>query len=392
MQTRSALPRLLAILLALLALLPVAASAQKGEEEEARSQNEVVIASQSVVRVALIANDPKQGEFLLGHGSGVTVAPRMIVTNAHVVAPLRESPNIAISIVPSSGERRYPGELVAADTRADLALIRMQGGSLEPLTVFTGRPDETARVAAIGYPGSVDLAENLSATDRVSPIPAVRTFGQLSGGRSRRDVDTLLHTAAMARGNSGGPLVDECGRIIGINSFGSLAQQNDAEFGFAISAREIIPFLRSNNVQPEITTDPCVPATQRALRDAAEQNREAFVEAERERQRLYEARELQLALSVALIVGGALLLAGGVVALLYKKKWRRGALVGTLAILTGLGMMAGSVYVFLNRPSLALAANPAEAETPPAEAASGDPEAESAPAEPEAEAENAAEE
>ncbi|MBC2777362.1 S1C family serine protease [Parasphingopyxis marina] len=360
MRTETTLPRLTALVLALLMLLPVTASAQKGENGEAE-RSQVVVAAQSVVRVALIANDPKQGEYLLGHGSGVAVAPRMIVTNAHVVAPLRESPNIAISIVPSSGSRRYPGELVASDTRADLALIRMQGGDITPLTIFTGSPDETARVAAIGYPGSVDLAENLSATDRVSPIPAVRTFGQISGGRSRRDVDTLLHTAAMARGNSGGPLVDECGRVIGVNSFGSLAEANDAEFGFAISAREIIPFLRANNVQPEITTDRCIPATQRALQSAAEQNREAFIEAERERQRLYEARELQLALAVALIVVGALLLAGGVVAMLYKNKWRRGAVVGTVSIGVGIGLMAASVYVFVNRPSLALADVPTPA-------------------------------
>jgi S1-C subfamily serine protease len=366
MRTETTLPRLAGLILALLMLLPVTASAQKGEDGEP-AQSQVVVAAQSVVRVALIANDPKQGEYLLGHGSGVAVAPRMIVTNAHVVGPLRESPNIAISIVPSSGSRRYPGELVASDTRADLALIRMQGGEITPLTIFTGSPDETARVAAIGYPGSVDLAENLSATDRVSPIPAVRTFGQISGGRSRRDVDTLLHTAAMARGNSGGPLVDECGRVI------------DAEFGFAISAREIIPFLRANSVQPQITTERCVPATQRALQSAAEQNREAFIEAERERQRLYEARELQLALAVALIVIGALLLAGGVVAMLYKNKWRRGALVGTVSIGVGIGLMAASVYVFVNRPSLALAdasaatASDADAAEAPAEEA--DPEA-----------------
>lgn len=344
--------RWITVLLALLALLPIAASAQKGGHA-ADTPNDVVVAARSVVRVALIANDPKQGEYLLGHGSGVAIAPGLIVTNAHVVAPLRESPNISISIVPSSGDERYPGQLLSSDTRADLALIRMEEGIVAPIAVFTGSPPDSARVAAIGYPGSVDLAENLSASERVRPIPPVRTFGQLSSGRSRRDVDTLLHTAAMARGNSGGPLVDECGRVIGINSFGSLAEQNDAEFGFAISAREIIPFLQRADVRPDITTETCIPSPERARRDAAEQMRAEDRARERQRQDLYEARELGLAISVALLVVGAVLLLGGIIAMFFRGRWRPGSLVGGLGIVIGFILMAGSVYVFFNRPSLA---------------------------------------
>ncbi|RED15172.1 S1C family serine protease [Parasphingopyxis lamellibrachiae] len=344
--------RWITVLLALFALLPIAASAQKGEEA-ASTQNDVVVAARSVVRVALIANDPKQGEYLLGHGSGVAIAPGLIVTNAHVVAPLRESPNISISIVPSSGDERYPGRLLSSDTRADLALIRMEEDIVEPLSVFTGSPPDTGRVAAIGYPGSVDLAENLSASERVRPIPAVRTFGQLSGGRSRRDVDTLLHTAAMARGNSGGPLVDECGRVIGINSFGSLAEQNDAEFGFAISAREIIPFLQRADVRAEITTESCIPSPERARQSAAEEQRAADRAREQRRQQLYEMREFGLAIAVALLVIGAVMFLGGIIAMFFRGRWRPGTLVGGLGIVVGFILMAGSVYVFFNRPSLA---------------------------------------
>lgn len=343
--------RWITALLVLLAALSIPAIGEKVDEQTA-TQNDVVIAARSVVRVAFIGNDSKLGEYLLGHGSGVAVAPGLIVTNAHVVAPLRESPNIAISIVPSSGEERYPGRLLASDSRADLALVRMEDGFVEPLPIFTGRPPDTGRVAAIGYPGSVDMAENLSASERVRPIPAVRAFGQLSGGRSRRDVDTLLHTAAMARGNSGGPLVDECGRIIGINSFGAPAEQNDAEFGFAISAREIIPFLQRAEVRPEITTEGCIPLPERVRREAAEQARADDLARDRERLALYEARELGLAVAVAMLVIGASLFAGGIVAIFFRGRWQRGSPVGSLAIGVGIALIAGSVYVFFNRPSL----------------------------------------
>src|SRR3546814_16842826 len=63
--------------------------------------------------------------------------------------------------------------------------------------------------------------------------------------------------APMASGNSGGPLVDACGRVVGINSFGSLSDGNDAEFGFAISNREIASFLRQAGVAFARTNAEC---------------------------------------------------------------------------------------------------------------------------------------
>src|SRR3546814_5910703 len=53
------------------------------------------------------------------------------------------------------------------------------------------------------------------------------------------------------------PLVDACGRVVGINSFGSLSDGNDAEFGFAISNREIASFLRQAGVDFARTNVEC---------------------------------------------------------------------------------------------------------------------------------------
>ncbi len=357
-QGENAMTRLgLAIAALFMVLAPGAITAQK-DDSEGPQTNDIVAAASSVVRVALIGSDPKAGEFLLGHGSGVAIGPGLIVTNAHVVAPLREAPNIAITIVPSAGNLRYSGQLVAVDERADLALIRTREGVVEPLAIYSGRPEDTGRVAAIGYPGSVDLAENLSANDQVSPMQAVRTLGQLSGGRSRRDVDTLLHTAPMARGNSGGPLVDECGRVIGINSFGTLAEANDAEFGFAISARELIPFLERANVRPNVTAEACVPASERARQTQADAERER----DRRIRRIIEQREFGLGVAVGLLVLGALVLAGGGVSLLYRNSWKRARIVGALGIVSGVLLIALAVFIFLNRPSLANVDDEARAE------------------------------
>src|SRR3546814_18913014 len=95
-------------------------------------------------------------------------------------------------------------------------------------------------LTAIGYPGTVDRAQGLDLQDMIEPLTPVKSSGTVSAGRSSRQFDTILHTAPMASGNSGGPLVAACGRVVGINSFGSLSDGNDAEFGFAISNREKI--------------------------------------------------------------------------------------------------------------------------------------------------------
>src|SRR3546814_13329226 len=61
----------------------------------------------------------------------------------------------------------------------------------------------------------------------------------------------------MASCTIGGPLFDACGRLLGINSFGSLSDGNDAEFVFAISNREIASFLRQSGVDFARTNVEC---------------------------------------------------------------------------------------------------------------------------------------
>lgn len=345
--------RLLGLMMMLLMILvtaPVAAQqdGDKGNQEQAQ-QNDVVRASRSVVRVALIGTDPDGNAYFLGHGSGVVVADGYILTNHHVVEPLLVQSGLIILIVPSEGDEGFQGQVVTSDPRADLALITTRRGVIRPLPIFTGTPDPTARVAAIGYPANVDLAENLSADDQIHPLAAVRTFGQLSGGRSRRDIDTLLHTAAIARGNSGGPLVDECGRVIGVNTFGALTEGVDADFAFAVSAREIIPFLQNAGVRPEITTDSCIPL--------AEREREAQVTADqqdrRATQRIAESRQMYLVTAVVMLVIGALLIGIGIVAFIYRARLRTGPVIGYACLAIGPLLMIGSIFVFLQTPSLA---------------------------------------
>ncbi len=240
---------LLLRLLAVLALfLPIGGRADPSD---------IAATARSVVRVVLVNDDAGQYS-LQGHGSGFAVAPDLIVTNAHVVEAARQDPRVRIGIVPSEGKSGYFAKIVAIAPEKDLALLKLtEAGSLAPATLFTGSVTDGEDVVAVGYPGNVDLAQGLNVGDIVSPTTPVKTRGNVSSGRSSKAFDTILHTAPLGAGNSGGPLLDECGRVLGANSFGTESTAGDSEFYFAVSTREILRFLIAFKVQPHTIGTPC---------------------------------------------------------------------------------------------------------------------------------------
>jgi len=265
---------LLALLALAIASLPV--SADSGD---------VDAAARGVVRVVLI--DRSGGELVpVTHGSGFAVSPTMIVTNAHVVREALQDDTLRIGIVPSEGDAATFATPVAVSPRNDLALLQITDGSLRlpPLTIAGGVSGDMGEVSAVGYPMNVDLAQGLEMRDIFRAQPPVKSRGFLSGQRPSRQFDTILHTAPIARGNSGGPLLDGCGRVLGVNSFGADSDGSDAEFYFAVSLRELLPFLRENGIEPSVNALPCrsideLNAAERARFDAQRAETQARIDA-----------------------------------------------------------------------------------------------------------------
>lgn len=271
-----AVTRLLTLFaLVLLTLLPQRLAADPAD---------IAAASRSVVRVVLITRDA-QGVSLVGHGSGFAVGPDLVLTNAHVVAPLAEDPSMKVGIVPSQGSSGYFAKIVAFSPKNDLALLRLSdkgAGSLVPVTLFTGAVTDGEDVYAVGYPGNVDQAQGLNPADLMSPTVPVKTRGAVSAGRSSKGFDTILHTAPLGSGNSGGPLLDGCGRVVGTNSFGTVNDTAaDSEFYFAVSMREMSRFLLNAGINARTTGEPC---RSLAELDAAERERQAGARALSEQQ------------------------------------------------------------------------------------------------------------
>lgn len=219
---------------------------------------DISAASRSVVRIVLVQSDG-DNVYYVGHGSGVAIASNLILTNAHVVEGLRSDNNLMAGVVPSVGKKGYMARLVAYSPQNDLALLKLsEPGSISPAAFYPGEMTDGADVFAVGYPGNVDAAQGLDLSQIVQPQAAVKTRGSLSTGRSSNAFETLLHTAPVGTGNSGGPLLDACGRIIGINSFGTVSENGtDSPFFFAVSMREIAAFLKRAGVSPRVNGLPC---------------------------------------------------------------------------------------------------------------------------------------
>lgn len=248
------------VLLALFVALPLPAQADPAD---------IDAAARGVVRVVII-QQTSDGIVAVSHGTGFAITPERIVTNAHVVADARQDRDLSIGIVPSDGENAVYGRLISVSPRNDLALVATTSPmNLPPLTLSGNAVGDSGAVTAVGYPMNVDRAQGLSMSDIFRAQPPVKSIGFLSGRRPTRDFDSLLHTAPIARGNSGGPLLDQCGRVIGVNSFGAESGGADAEFFFAVSIRELMPFLRANDAAPRVNGLPC-----RSLADLDEAERQ----------------------------------------------------------------------------------------------------------------------
>ena len=351
-------PIMIAILRPLCTLLAFALPAMASAE-----QQDIAAAARGVVRVAIVATDGSEAYFV-GHGSGFAIAPDKVLTNAHVVELTREEKNLVIGVIPSEGRKSYGGRVIAYSPGNDLALIQLEEGRLPVSTFYAGAVDDGQHVTAIGYPGTVDRAQGLSLKDMIEPLGTVKTSGNVSSGRSSHSFDTILHTAPLAAGNSGGPLVDDCGRVLGVNSFGSISDGNDAEFGFAVSWREIASFLRQAGVSSLHTVVPCRSMAEADAADAALTQREAQ-QSEQSERRKTDAREAALdkarqtaeqdvisarenAMAGAAVLLALAVLGFGAGGLFYSQRRERHA---TWSLAGGGVLLLGAIALFFLKPS-----------------------------------------
>ena len=133
-------------------------------------------------------------------GSGWVAAPNLVVTNAHVVAGMRDAQ------VDRNDGASHDADVVAFDPTNDIAVLRVQDLQAPPLRLT--EPVKGRAVAILGYPENGPFT---ATAGRIGQTGEVLTDDAYGRGPVRRSVTTLR--GRVRHGNSGGPAVDDQGRV-----------------------------------------------------------------------------------------------------------------------------------------------------------------------------------
>ena len=198
----------------------------------------------------------KDGHMNYWRGTGFFVGdagkdPQYIVTNCHVVEEF-----ILAGKALGGGELhvRFDKDdeaeayLVDYDAEKDVAILRLAEATGKRVSLQMRVPQEDSRGSeayAVGYPAAADLT--VAAVNSFSQKDATVTTGSISrflteSGTGRKLIQT---DASLGGGNSGGPLIDGTGAVIGINTAGS---KLDSNLFYAVSVGEVLPLLDKNSI------------------------------------------------------------------------------------------------------------------------------------------------
>jgi S1-C subfamily serine protease len=171
-------------------------------------------------------------------GSGVVVDGRgYIVTNNHVISEAANNPSQYKMTVVFNDGKEVPANLVGRDPKTDLAVLKVD--NVDNLTVAKMGDSDKLKVGDEVIAAGAPLGLRSTVTQGI--ISALHRPVPLSGEGSDTDtvIDGVQTDASINHGNSGGPLIDMNGNVIGINTAGKSMSQSASGLGFAIPVNEV---------------------------------------------------------------------------------------------------------------------------------------------------------
>lgn len=197
---------------------------------------------------------------------GKSAKTEYVVTNYHVISDFidlgggtsNQYANMLLVARMGLGES-VSLSVIDYDPLRDLAILRLEEptNKRSPVTLYVPTDEMVGQTAyAIGYPGSadygVDYSSEFEAEDATLTVGTIsRLITEDTTGRQIIQTD-----AAINSGNSGGPLVDEEGRVIGVNTQIALntSGNREAGYGYAVNISEVIRLLDKNDIEYRIYT------------------------------------------------------------------------------------------------------------------------------------------
>ncbi len=160
-----------------------------------------------------------------GHGSGFAIGDgELVITNAHVVG------NASLVTLVTSGQVEVQAEVKLADKGRDVALIQVKGVRLPTLHIQTDSLKTGETVYAVGSP----LMENLAGSV---------TSGIISASRIFEGYKWIQADVAVSPGNSGGPLINANGSVIGISTAGYAPAGSQVGLNLFVPISDAISYL-----------------------------------------------------------------------------------------------------------------------------------------------------
>ncbi len=156
-----------------------------------------------------------------------------MLTNYHVV----EGPGHLVVMSPD-GKQQIPAKVLAQDKERDIALLQVESELLADVAVLDLAQGQIGRgkpVAAFGYPLGTDFGAGLKLTT-----------GVVSALPEAVNDDLILLDCRVNPGNSGGPLCDKHGKVVGMVTAKSLASERVDSYGMALPAETLVDFLTTN--------------------------------------------------------------------------------------------------------------------------------------------------
>lgn len=186
-------------------------------------------------------------------GSGFIVSPEgHVLTNEHVIG--RNARSIQVTL---SDGNSYNAMLVGRDEYADLALLKIDANQTFPYTPFGNSDDLIVGEWAIAVGNPFGLFEDGQPSVTVGVISALKRDFRPNPQDPRVYLNMIQTDAAINRGNSGGPLVNSQGEVIGINTFiyTGGTSYGFVGLGFAIPSNTVIRIMNMLVESGEVPLD-----------------------------------------------------------------------------------------------------------------------------------------
>ena len=176
-----------------------------------------------------------------GHGSGFIISPEgYILTNDHVAGNAKE-----ITVTMTNGEK-YSAEVIGTDLISDVTLLHIKGKNF-PFVKLGNSDDVVIGEWAIAFGNPFGLFENIDKP--IVTVGVVSAKGMNLNVDNNRSYRGLIQTDAVINaGNSGGPLVNSSGEVIGINTLIYTAGVSQAYIGYGFA----IPINRVKSIVAEL--------------------------------------------------------------------------------------------------------------------------------------------